>query len=124
MRGAESRPGQSQLEAGDLCPHLKVIDADADYSRDMTVINITSLDEWAAHPLGKAARVAVAVLGLMSAVLVLLVATMNAQAAWILVLLGVGLAAASVRAALRPSLIRLTTLAAIMVAVPYIGQTF
>lgn len=90
----------------------------------MTVINVTSLDEWAAHPLGKAARVAVAVLGLMSAVLVLLVATMNAQAAWILVLLGVGLAATSVRAALRPSLISLTTLAAIMVAVPYVGQTF
>jgi hypothetical protein len=90
----------------------------------MTVSTITTIDEWAAHPLGKAARVAVAVLGLMSATLVLLVATMNSQATWIMVLLGVGLAAVSVRAAAKPSLIRLTTLAAIMVAVPYVGQTF
>jgi hypothetical protein len=93
-------------------------------SATMTVSTITTIDEWAAHPLGKAARVAVAVLGLMSATLVLLVATMNSQATWIMVLLGVGLAAVSVRAAAKPSLIRLTTLAAIMVAVPYVGQTF
>ena len=74
--------------------------------------------------MGKAARVAIAVLGLASAILVLLVATMNEQAAWIMVLLGVGLAAVSVRAALRPDLIRLTTLVAIMIAVPYVSQTF
>ncbi len=90
----------------------------------MTVSTITSIDEWAVHPLGKVARAAVAVLGLMSAVLVLLVATMNSQATWIMVLLGVALAAVSVRAAAKPSLVRLTTLAAIMVAVPYVGQTF
>lgn len=74
--------------------------------------------------MGKAARVAIAVLGLASAILVLLVATMNQQAAWIMILLGVGLAAVSVRAALRPDLIRLTTLVAIMIAVPYVSQTF
>lgn len=91
---------------------------------DMAVSNITTLADWAAHPMGKAARVAIAVLGLASATLVLLVATMNAQAAWILVLLGVGLAAVSVRAALKPDLIRLTTLVAIMIAVPYVSQTF
>ncbi len=89
----------------------------------MTVSTITSLDEWAAHPLGKAARVAVAVLGLASAILVLLVATMNSQAAWLLVLLGVALAATSVRAAANPSVIRLTTLAAVMIAIPYVAQT-
>ena len=90
----------------------------------MTVTNITTLSDWAAHPMGKAARVAIAVLGLASAILVLLVATMNEQAAWIMVLLGVGLAAVSVRAALKPDLIRLTTLVAIMIAVPYVSQTF
>jgi uncharacterized membrane protein YpjA len=89
----------------------------------MTASTISSLDEWAAHPLGKTARVAIATLGLMSAVLVLLVATMNDQLAWSLVLLGVALAAVSVRAAINPSLIRLTTLAAVMIAVPYVGQT-
>ncbi len=89
----------------------------------MTVSTITSLDEWAAHPLGKAARIAVAVLGLASAILVLLVATMNSQAAWLLVLLGVALAATSVRAASNPTVIRLTTLAAVMIAIPYVAQT-
>lgn len=89
----------------------------------MTVSTITTLDELAAHPFGKAARVAMAVFGLASAVLVLMVATMNSQAAWTLVLLGVALAATSVRAASKPSVIRITTLVAVMIAIPYVGQT-
>jgi hypothetical protein len=88
----------------------------------MTATTITTIDEWAAHPVGKVARVAIAALGLMSATLVLLVATISDQSAWIMVLLGVALAAVSMRAAAKPSLLRLTTLAAIMVAVPYVGQ--
>ena len=89
----------------------------------MTVSTITTLDEWAAHPIGKAARLAIAVLGLASAILVLMVATMNTHAAWLLVLLGVTLAATSIRAAQRPTLIRLTSLLAVMIAIPYLGQT-
>jgi hypothetical protein len=88
----------------------------------MTATTITTIDEWAVHPVGKVARVAIAALGLMSATLVLLVATISDQSAWIMVLLGVALAAVSMRAAAKPSLLRLTTLAAIMVAVPYVGQ--
>ena len=88
----------------------------------MTVSTITTLDEWAAHPIGKVARIAIAVLGSASAILVLMVATMNSQAAWTLVLLGVALAATSIRAAAKPSVIRLTTLAAVMIAIPYVGQ--
>jgi hypothetical protein len=103
---------------------LKEFGRAADKPGTMTVSTITTIDEWAAHPLGKAARVAVAALGLMSAILVLLVATMNGDSAWILVLLGVALAAVSVRAATKPSILRLTTLAAIMVAIPYVGQAF
>jgi hypothetical protein len=68
----------------------------ADIPGTMTVSTITTLDEWAAHPLGKAARIA---------------------------LLGLALAATSVRAASKPSVIRLTTLAAVMVSVLYVGQT-
>jgi hypothetical protein len=90
----------------------------------MTVSTITTLDEWAAHPYGKVARIALAVLGLASAVLVLMVATMVTEAAWLLVLLGVALAAATVRAASKPTVVRLTTLAAVMVSVLYVGQTF
>ena len=96
----------------------------ADIPGTMTVSTITSLDEWAAHPFGKAARIGLAVLGLASSVLVLMVATMNTQAAWLLVLLGVALAATTVRAASKPTVIRLTTLAAVMVSVLYVGQTF
>jgi hypothetical protein len=88
----------------------------------MTASTITTLDEWAAHAMGKVARMAIAVLGSASAILVLMVATMNSQAAWTLVLLGVALAATSIRAAARPSVVRLTTLAAVMVAIPYVGQ--
>ena len=57
-------------------------------------------------------------------VLVLLVATLQSQAAWLLVLLGVALAATTVRAASKPSVIRLTSLGAVMVSVLYVGQTF
>lgn len=89
----------------------------------MTVSTITNLEEWAAHPIGKAARISIAVLGLASAVLLLMVATMYRHAAWILVLLGVSLAATSIRAARKPSALRLTTLAAVMIAIPYVGQT-
>jgi hypothetical protein len=68
----------------------------ADIPGTMTVSTITTLDEWAAHPLGKAARIG---------------------------LLGLALTATSVRAASRPSVIRLTTIAAVMVSVLYVGQT-
>ena len=90
----------------------------------MTVSTITTLDEWAAHPYGKAARIALVVLGLASAVLVLMVATINTQAAWLLVLLGVALAATTVRVASKPTVIRLITLAVVMVSVLYVGQMF
>jgi hypothetical protein len=87
-----------------------------------TSTEAAALHEWAAHPLGKAARIAIAVTGLVTATLVLLLATLGTSAVWFMVLLGVALAATSVRAAVYPSLIRLTTLAAVMVAVPIVGQ--
>jgi hypothetical protein len=64
-----------------------------------------------------------AVLGLASAVLVLMVATIYTEAAWPLVLLGAALAATSVRAAAKPSLLRLASLGAVMIAILYLGQT-
>jgi hypothetical protein len=89
----------------------------------MTASTITTIDQWAAHPFGKAARITMAALGLMSAVLLLLVATIYTEAAWVLVLLGATLAATSVRAASKPSLVRLISLGAVMVAILYLGQT-
>ncbi len=99
---------------------------DADSTGTMTASTITStstLDQWAAHPLGKATRVAMVVLGLGSAVLLLMVATIYTERAWPLVLLGATLAATAVRAASRPGLTRLLSLGAVMVAVLYLGQT-
>lgn len=89
----------------------------------MTVSTINTIDELAAHPFGKAARIALATLGLVSAVLVLMVATIYTEAAWALVLLGAALAATSVRAASKPSAIRLASLGGVMVAILYLGQT-
>jgi hypothetical protein len=54
---------------------------------------------------------------------VLLVATIYTEAAWILVLLGATLAATSVRAASKPSLMRLLSLGGVMVSILYLGQT-
>jgi hypothetical protein len=102
---------------------LKGISIDADISGTMTASTITTIDELAAHPFGKAARVAMAVLGLASAVLVLMVATIYTEAAWPLVLLGAALAATSVRAATKPSVMRLSSLCAVMVAILYLGQS-
>ena len=114
--GAIARPrGQARA--------LKKAPVPAEIVDSMTVSTITTLDEWAAHPIGKAARIAIALLGQASAILVLMVATMNSHAAWILVLLGAALAATSIRAAQRPTLIRLTSLLAVMIAIPYVGQT-
>jgi hypothetical protein len=89
----------------------------------MTASTITTVDQWAAHPYGRVARIALAVLGLASAALLLLIATIYTEAAWSLVLLGATLAAMSVRAASKPTVIRLLSLGAVMIAILYLGQT-
>lgn len=102
---------------------LKKFDVVADITGTMTASTITTIDQWATQPFGKAARIALAALGVMSSIVVVLVATVYTEAGWSLVLLGATLAATSVRAASRPSLIRLLSLAAVMVAILYLGQT-
>lgn len=80
------------------------------------------LDDWATEPLGKAARIAIAVGGMITATLVLLMATMVSNGAWLLLLLGVALAATSVRAARYPTLVRLAVVAANLIAIPLFAQ--
>ena len=87
----------------------------------MTTSN-PALDEWATQPLGKAARVAIAVGGMITATLVLLMATMLRDGAWLFVLAGVALAATSVRAARVPTLLRLGAVSANLVAIPLLAQ--
>ena len=80
------------------------------------------LEGWATKPLGKAARVSIAVGGMITGSLVLLMATMLPQGAWVFVLVGVALVATSVRAARYPTLVRLTAVAANLIAIPLIAQ--
>ena len=87
----------------------------------MTTSNIV-LEEWATNPLGKAARIAIAAGGMITATLILMMATMLTSGAWLFVLAGVGLAATSVRAARVPSILRLGVVTANLVAIPLIAQ--
>ena len=80
------------------------------------------LDPWATRPIGKVARVAIGVGGMITATLVLLMATMLTQGSWMFVLTGVALVATSVRAARYPTLVRLGVVAANLMAIPLIAQ--
>jgi len=73
---------------------------------------------WATHPLAKATRVAIAVGGMATATLVLIVAAVVPTGSWGFVALGTALAACSVRAARLPSLGRLLALAGCVIALP------
>jgi hypothetical protein len=82
----------------------------------MTTAN-PAISAWASHPLGKAARAAIAVGGLLTA-------TVVATGSWALVILGVGIAALSVRAARLPSPLRLTLVSLALIAIPLTFQAF
>ena len=88
----------------------------------MTASTAEFFTDWTAHPIGKVTRALIAVVGVIVATLVMLLATFGAQNAWILILVGVALAATSIRAAMEPNAIRLTTLAVVLMAVPVVGQ--
>ena len=88
----------------------------------MTASTAEFFTDWAAHPIGKVTRALIAVVGVIVATLVLLLATLGAQNVWILVLIGIALAATSIRAAMEPNAIRLTTLAVVLMTVPIVGQ--
>jgi hypothetical protein len=87
----------------------------------MTTAN-AFVEDWASHPIGKITRALVAIIGVVLATLVLLLASMGTSGVWVFILLGLALAATSVRAALNPTVIRLATLGAVMIAVPIVGQ--
>lgn len=73
---------------------------------------------WAARPVGKVARVVLATSGMIMATLVLMTASTVSSGSWALVLLGVGIAAFSVRAAMVPTATRLLLVAAALTAGP------
>lgn len=84
----------------------------------MTAIT-SALDNWHVTRFGKVARATIAVLGVITAALTLMLASMmTGGASWVLVLAGVALAATSTRAARDPSLARLSTVAANLIVIP------
>lgn len=83
----------------------------------MTAIAAT-LDHWAETPLGKVTRLTIAVLGVITAILTLMLASVIDDASWVLVLAGVALAATAARAAKDPNLTKLTTVTANLVVIP------
>jgi hypothetical protein len=88
----------------------------------MTASTAEFFTDWTAHPVGKVTRALIAVVGVIVATLVMLLATLGAQNAWILILVGVALAATSIRAAMVPTAIRLTTLGVTLMAIPIVSQ--
>ena len=83
-----------------------------------------ALETWTARPLGKALRLALGVLGMVFATIVLGTAVLVERGSWALVLLGVAVAATSVRAAQNLTVSRLSALAAVLLAVPLSFQVF
>lgn len=90
---------------------------------EMTATTET-FDDWGTRPVGKLARGAVAVLGSIFAVLVLMTAGLVESGSWALVVLGVALAATSVRVAQRLTMVRILALGATILAVPLAVQIF
>lgn len=89
----------------------------------MTAITQT-VEGWATHPVGKAARIFIAVTGMATATLVMMTASVIDSGSWALVLLGVALAASSVRAARIPTTGRLALLATALIAIPIAIRIF
>jgi hydrogenase maturation factor len=84
----------------------------------------TSMKTWAVKPFGKATRVALASLGMIFATMVLTSAAVVETGSWALVLVGVAIAATSVRAARELTMARLAGLGAALLAIPITLQIF
>lgn len=80
------------------------------------------LRDWASTTAGKTGRVAIATLGMITAVMALMLAPLANQASWLLVLAGVSLVGTSVRAARRPTLFRLLGMTANLMVIPLLAQ--
>ena len=72
---------------------------------------------WASNPVGKVARLVIAIGGLVTATFVLMTASMVAAGSWTLVVLGVALAAFAVRAARVPTTARLSLTAGALIGI-------
>ncbi len=72
--------------------------------------------------MGKVARVAIATGGMITATLVLLTATVVTTGAWAMVMVGVAVAALSIRAARLPTMPRLVLVAVALMTLPLLAR--
>lgn len=82
------------------------------------------MQSWAVKPFGKVTRIALASLGMIFATMVLTSAALVETGSWALVLVGVAIAATSVRAARDLTMTRLGALGASLLAIPLTLQIF
>ncbi len=80
----------------------------------------SAVENWATRPWGRTARLALATMGMAMATMVLLLAAVTQTGSWLLIGIGVGLAATSARAARKPSVIALGTVGVNLLAVPLV----
>jgi hypothetical protein len=106
-----SKSGSLELKTGQTL---------VDNTTDMTTANMF-LNDWAAHPFGKALRVLIAAGGLITGTMIVLLSTIGVDSVWLVVLIGLTLGANAVRAALQPNLLRLSLVLATLLAVPVVG---
>jgi hypothetical protein len=89
----------------------------------MTTANLY-LESWATHPLGKAARVMLALLGMSTATTLLTLSPLVASGSWAIILIGLALAATSVRAARVPTVERLALVVSVVILIPVVSRLF
>ena len=86
--------------------------------------SISSMKTWAVKPFGRVTRVALASTGMIFATMVMTSAATVESGSWPLVLVGVTIAATSVRAARQLTSTRLVALGAAILAIPLALQIF
>ena len=80
--------------------------------------NVAFRQDWANHAAGKLLRGLIAIGGVVTATFVVLLATIGSNSVWFLLALGLTLGVVAVRAAMRPTVVRLATTLAAVIAIP------
>lgn len=83
--------------------------------------NVAFQQDWANHAAGRLLRSLIAIGGVVTATFVVLLATIGSNSVWFLLLLGLALGVVAVRAAMRPTVVRLATTLVAVVAIPIAG---
>lgn len=76
---------------------------------------------WMGRPLGRATRIVIALAGMTTATLMLMTSALVSNGSWLFVLVGIAVAALSVRAAMHPTITRLALLLAGLAALPLLS---